>query len=61
MTEKERFTMDNQKYECPCGYIYDPADGDMEAGIEPGTPFAELPEDWVCPVCGLGKAEFYRH
>ncbi len=53
--------MDNVKYECPCGYIYDPADGDMEGGIEPGTPFAELPEDWVCPLCGLGKAEFYRH
>lgn len=36
------------KYECPCGYIYDPADGDDEAGIAPGTAFADLPEDWVC-------------
>ena len=41
------------KYECPCGYIYDPADGDDEAGIAPGTAFADLPEDWVCPLCGL--------
>ena len=49
------------KYECPCGYIYDPADGDTEAGIAPGTAFADLPEDWVCPVCGLGKSEFYKH
>ena len=52
---------DSYKYECPCGYIYDPADGDMEAGIEPGTPFSQLPEDWVCPLCGLGKEAFYRH
>lgn len=36
------------KYECPCGYIYDPADGDDEAGIAPGTAFEALPEDWVC-------------
>ena len=49
------------KYECPCGYIYDPADGDTDAGIDPGTAFADLPEDWVCPVCGLGKSEFYKH
>ncbi len=53
--------MDNYKYECPCGYIYDPADGDMEAGVEPGTPFSELPDDWVCPLCGLCKEDFYRH
>ena len=46
------------KYECPCGYIYDPADGDDEAGIAPGTAFADLPEDWVCPLCAVGKEQF---
>lgn len=46
------------KYECPCGYIYDPAVGDPDSGIAPGTAFADIPEDWVCPVCGLGKDSF---
>ena len=41
-----------------CGYFYDPADGDPDAGIKPGTPFEELPDDWVCPVCGASKKEF---
>ena len=51
--------MDFQKYVCePCGYIYDPALGDANADIAPGTPFEELPEDWVCPICGLGKEVF---
>jgi len=46
-------------YECiACGYIYDPAEGDPFAGIDPGTPFEELPDDWLCPDCGLGKEEF---
>lgn len=47
-----------KKYECPCGYIYDPEAGDTENGIAPGTAWEELPEDWVCPVCGLGKEAF---
>ena len=46
------------KYECPCGYIYDPAEGDPDNGVSPGTPWEEVPEDWVCPVCGLGKDAF---
>lgn len=47
------------KYECDvCGYIYDTEVGDLESGIEPGTGFDELPEDWVCPVCGVGKEKF---
>ncbi len=41
-----------------CGYIYDPNAGDPDNGIAPGTPFEELPDDWVCPVCGAGKDEF---
>ena len=49
------------KYECPCGYIYDPKEGDTDNGIDVGTSFADLPEDWVCPVCGLGKSDFYKH
>ena len=44
------------KYECPCGYVYDPAVGDPENGIAPGTSFEAIPEDWVCPVCGMDKS-----
>ena len=48
-----------KKWECMlCGYIYDPAEGDPMADIEPGTSFEDLPEDWVCPVCGAGKEDF---
>lgn len=47
------------KYICNiCGYIYDPALGDPDSGIPAGTNFADLPEDWVCPLCGVGKADF---
>ncbi len=48
-----------KKYVCDvCGYIYDPEEGDPENGVEPGTAFEDISEDWVCPVCGLGKDEF---
>jgi len=48
-----------KKYECTaCGYIYDPAVGDADGGIAPGTAFEDIPEDWVCPVCGVGKDMF---
>lgn len=51
--------MEFQKYLCePCGYVYDPVLGDSDSGIAPGTPFEELPDTWVCPVCGLGKEVF---
>ena len=46
------------KYECPCGYVYDPEVGDPDNGIAPGTAFEDIPEDWVCPICGLGKDAF---
>lgn len=50
---------DMKKYVCgPCGYVYDPEIGDPDNGIEPGTAFEDLPEDWVCPLCGMGKDEF---
>ena len=41
-----------------CGYIYDEANGDLEAGIEPGTKFEDLPDDFECPLCSVGKDEF---
>jgi rubredoxin len=48
-----------KKYVCNmCGYIYDPAEGDPDSDIPPGTSFEDLPEDWVCPVCGAEKDEF---
>ena len=48
-----------KKYVCDvCGYEYDPAAGDPEGGIAPGTPFEELPADLVCPLCGVGKDSF---
>ena len=47
------------KYVCVlCGYIYDPAEGDPENGIKPGTPFEDIPDDWTCPACGVGKEHF---
>jgi rubredoxin len=48
-----------QKFQClACGYIYDPEEGDPDGGIEPGTPFENIPDDWVCPLCGVGKDQF---
>ncbi|MBP2145757.1 rubredoxin [Methanofollis sp. W23] len=47
------------KYKCSiCGHIYDPAKGEPGQGIEAGTAFADLPDDWRCPVCGAVKAKF---
>ncbi len=46
------------KYVCVCGYVYDPEAGDTDNGKAPRTAFVELPEDWTCPVCGLGKDAF---
>jgi rubredoxin len=48
-----------KKFECTaCGYVYDPMEGDAENGVQPGTAFEDLPENWVCPLCGVGKDEF---
>ncbi len=48
-----------KKYKClMCGYVYDPQVGAPDDGIEPGTPFEDIPDDWVCPDCGVGKDEF---
>jgi len=49
------------KYECTvCGYVYDPEVGDADGGIEAGTAFEDIPDDWVCPVCGVGKDQFEK-
>ena len=50
-----------EKYKCTvCGYIYDPEKGDEDGGISPNTPFAKLPDNWVCPVCGAPKDMFEK-
>lgn len=49
------------KWQCTvCGYIYDPAIGDAIGGIAPGTPFENLPDNWVCPECGVDKSQFEK-
>lgn len=48
-----------KKYRCQiCGYIYDPAEGDPDSEIQPGTPFESLPDSWACPECGVGTDQF---
>ena len=48
-----------KKHRCiVCEWIYDPAVGDPDGGIAPGTSFEDIPDDWVCPVCGVGKDQF---
>jgi rubredoxin len=48
-----------QKYICTvCGHVYDPEEGDEDGGIASGTPFEDIPEDWVCPKCGTQKSDF---
>lgn len=48
-----------QRYQCNiCPYIYDPAEGDPDNGVPPGTAFEDLPDDWVCPLCQVSKDEF---
>ncbi len=50
-----------QKWRCiVCNYVYDPAVGDPDNGVEPGTPFESIPDEWTCPLCGAGKDEFER-
>ena len=57
--EKQATGTKGQKYRCTvCEYVYDPEKGDPESGIKPGTPFEELPDDWVCPICGADKSAF---
>ena len=47
------------RYVCiVCGYVYDPKDGDPDGGIAPGTAVEDIPDSWVCPMCGVGKEDF---
>ncbi len=47
------------KYVCSvCGYVYDPKEGDVDNGVAAGTAWADVPHDWVCPLCGVGKDLF---
>lgn len=49
------------KYVCDaCGWVYDPAKGDPDHGVAPGTAFVDLPDDWTCPECGVGKDSFSK-
>lgn len=49
------------KYRCTvCDYVFDPAEGDPDHGVEPGVSFDQLPEDWTCPLCGVGKDQFEK-
>jgi rubredoxin len=48
-----------KKYRCTvCGFVYDPEEGDPDGGVAPGTPFEEIPGNWICPVCGVAKSDF---
>jgi len=48
-----------EKYRCIiCDYVYDPETGDPDNGIDPGVAFADIPADWVCPLCGVDKSSF---
>ena len=45
-----------KKYKCTvCGHVYDPGEGNPDSGIAPGTAFDDIPSDWLCPICGVGK------
>ena len=49
------------KYVCDiCGYVYDPAEGDPDNGVAPGTPWEQVPDTWVCPLCGVKKEYFSK-
>lgn len=58
-TDKANGGIIMKKYVCTiCGYIYDPELGDPDSGVASGTPFEDIPDDWVCPECGAGKDNF---
>jgi len=60
-SERQEERRNMMKYRCKiCGYIYDPEKGDTGSGIEPGVPFEQLPETWICPICGATKDNFEK-
>ena len=61
LKEKKDLVQKDQKYVCKvCGYVYDPVLGDPDSGVKPITSFEELPNDWVCPICGAPKSKFEK-
>ena len=59
MDQRQTREVPMKKYVCSiCGYVYDEEAGDPENGIEPGTKWEDLPDDWACPLCGAGKDMF---
>jgi rubredoxin len=53
--------MDNEKWVCNvCGWVYDPAVGDPDGGVAPGTKFNDIPDTWICPACGVSKKDFSK-
>lgn len=61
LLKKEEGVFKMDRYLCePCGYVYDPKVGDPDHDIPAGTAFEDLPDDWVCPWCGLGKEVFVK-
>lgn len=53
--------MEKELYVCDlCGYVYDPEVGDPDGGIAPGTPFEDIPSNWMCPICGVDKSHFTK-
>lgn len=61
IAEEKEATPGMDKYKCSvCGWIYDPELGDPDGDVAPGTPFEQIPEDWVCPVCGAAKGDFEK-
>jgi flavin reductase (DIM6/NTAB) family NADH-FMN oxidoreductase RutF/rubredoxin len=59
--ERKEVASKMAKYKCSvCGYIYDPDVGDPDGDIKPGTPFEDIPDTWVCPVCGASKGQFEK-
>lgn len=59
--EKSEEAKNMEKYVCTiCGYVYDPQKGDPDSGIAPGTAFEDIPDDWVCPICGAKKDSFEK-
>ncbi len=59
--QNKKEDMKMTKYVCSaCDYVYDPEQGDPDSDIAPGTPFEDIPDDWECPVCGVGKEEFEK-
>jgi rubredoxin len=59
LLEKKKPSPKFKKFKCTaCGYVYDEEEGDPSNGFDPGTLFSDLPDDWVCPVCGTEKEDF---